>query len=221
MCLVGQLAWVAMDSPPEVAFDVGDLEQHFNVATVTELVRANTVLRQAKKLVVTNVLKLVSINLDQATVISVMDASLAGQPKTSSQMCLAVLMSMDKILEGSNTANMIKWHSETIHRVVQSTFAAEAAAMSSGSEKTFFAREVFTETCRTKNPDIPRAGRVGAPGGAAARGRARLSANRTIRQGNKGPPYLPKHRRNDALTFLQKHEQAKSYVNRRRSKISG
>ena len=28
------------------------------------------------------------------------------------------------------------------------------------------------ETCRIQNPDIPRAGRVGAPGGAAGRGRA-------------------------------------------------
>ena len=30
-----------------------------------------------------------------------------------------------------------------------------------------------TSTCRTQNPDIPRAGRVGAPGGAAGRGRSR------------------------------------------------
>ena len=29
-------------------------------------------------------------------------------------------------------------------------------------------------TCRIQNPDIPRAGRVGAPGGAAVRGRTRL-----------------------------------------------
>ena len=40
-------------------------------------------------------------------------------------------------------------------------------------------------TCRTQNPDIPRAGRVGAPGGVAGRGRARLGANRTIRPGKK------------------------------------
>ena len=67
---------------------------------------------------------------------------------------------------------------------------------------------------------IPRAGRVEAPGGAAGRGRARLGANRTIRPGNKSPPFPPSHRRNVASTSLQKHEQAKSYVNRRRNKIS-
>ena len=37
------------------------------------------------------------------------------------------------------------------------------------------------ETCRMQNPDIPRAGRGGAPGGAAGRSRARLGANRNVR----------------------------------------
>ena len=76
-------------------------------------------------------------------------------------------------------------------------------------------------TCRIQNPDIPWAGRVGALGGAAGRGRARLGANRIIRPGNKSPPYPPRHRRNVASMSLQKHEQAKSHVNRRRNKISG
>ena len=35
-------------------------------------------------------------------------------------------------------------------------------------------------TCRVQNPDIPRAGRVGAHGGVAGRGRAGLDANRTV-----------------------------------------
>ena len=89
-----------------------------------ELVRASAVLRQAKKLlrlVLTNVLKFVPINLGQATFISMTDASFAGQPKGSSQMGLAVLMSTGKILEGSDTANMIEWHPKKIHRVVKST----------------------------------------------------------------------------------------------------
>ena len=72
-----------------------------------------------------------------------------------------------------------------------------------------------------KNPDIPRAGLVGAPGGAAERGRARLGANRIIRSGNKSPPFLPRRRRNVASMSPQKHEQAKSHVNRRRNKITG
>ena len=108
MSLVGQLAWVARESLPQIAFDVSDLQQYFHVATVTELVRASAVLRQAKKLVFTNVLKFAPINLDQATFLSVTDANFAGQPKGSSQMGLAVLMSTGKILEGSDAANMIE-----------------------------------------------------------------------------------------------------------------
>ena len=106
--------------------------------------RANTVLSQAKKLVLTNVLKFVSNNLDQTTFISVTDASFAGQPKGSSQMVLAVFMSTGKILEGSDTANMIEWHPKKIHRVVKFTLATEAAAMSFGFDRTLFASEVFT-----------------------------------------------------------------------------
>ena len=78
---------------------------------------------------------------------------------------------------------------------------------------------IYNTICRIQNPDIPRAGRVGAPGGAAGRGRARLRANRIIRPGNKSPPSPPRHRRNVASTSLQKHEQTKSYVNRRGNKI--
>ena len=83
-------------------------------------------------------------------------------------------------------------------------------------------REIlFKPTCRIQNPDIPRADRVGEPGGAAGRGRARLGANRTVRLGNKGSSYFQKHRRYVASTSLEKHEQAKFHLNRRRNQTSG
>ena len=44
------------------------------------------------------------------------------------------------------------------------------------------------------NPDIPRAGRVGAHGGAAGRSRAGRAADRTVRPGDGHPSYLPRHR---------------------------
>ena len=76
-------------------------------------------------------------------------------------------------------------------------------------------------TCRIQNPDIPRAGRVGAHGGVAGRGRAGPDANRTVRPGDKLPAYSPKHRRQVAGTSLQEHVQAKSYLNRWRNKARG
>ena len=76
-------------------------------------------------------------------------------------------------------------------------------------------------TYRIQNQDIPRAGRVVAPGGAVGRGRARWGANRIILPGDKSQSYPPRHRRNIASTSFQKHEQAKSYLDRRRNKMTG
>jgi hypothetical protein len=145
MSLVGQLAWVARETLPQIAFEVSDLQQRFNVATVAELIKANNVLRRAKKLVASNVLKFLPLDLQDVTFVSVTDASFAMQLGGASQMGLAVLMSTSKILEGIDTANLLEWSSKKIHRVVKSTLAAEAAAMSYGFDRTFFAREVFTE----------------------------------------------------------------------------
>ena len=63
---------------------------------------------------------------------------------------------------------------------------------------------------------MPRAGRVGAPGGTTGRGRAGRDADRTVRPGDKRPSHPLRHRINDAEMTLLKHGQAKSYVNRTR-----
>ena len=76
-------------------------------------------------------------------------------------------------------------------------------------------------TCRIQNSDIPRAGRVGAPGGAAGRGRARLRASIIIRPENKIPPFPPSHLINVSSTSSQNNEQAKSYVNRWKNTTTG
>ena len=59
-------------------------------------------------------------------------------------------------------------------------------------------------TCRIQNPDIPRAGRVGAPGRAAGRGRARLNANRIFQPGYKSPLFRPSHRKSVASMFSRR-----------------
>ena len=75
--------------------------------------------------------------------------------------------------------------------------------------------------CLVQSPDIPRAIRVGAHGGAAGRRRAGLNDDRTVRPGDKRPSYPPRHRRNVARTSLQKHEQAKCFLNRWRNTATG
>ena len=55
----------------------------------------------------------------------------------------------------------------------------------------------------------------------SGQGRAGLFANRTVRLGNNPSSHHPKYRRHVAWTSVQKHEQAKSYVNRWRNKTRG
>ena len=145
MSLVGQLAWAARESLPHIAYDVSDLQQRFNTATVAELVRANSVLRTAKKLVKEIALNFVPLNLKDIVFSSVTDASFAGQPNGGSQLGFAILIGDRAILEGSGKANMLDWGSKKIHRVVKSTLAAEAAAMSFGFDRAIYARAVFSE----------------------------------------------------------------------------
>ena len=146
MSLVGQLAWAARESLPHIAYDVSDLQQRFNMATIAELVRANSVLRTAKKLVQDQVtLKFVPLDLKNIVFVSVTDASFAGQPNGGSQLGYATLMAERSILDGSARANLLDWGSKKIHRVVKSTLAAEAAAMSFGFDRSIFARAVYAE----------------------------------------------------------------------------
>ena len=86
MSLVGQLAWAARETLPHIAYDVSDLQQRFNTATIAELVRANSVLRTAKKLVQDKItLKFLPLDLKNVVFVSVTDASFAGQPNGGSQ----------------------------------------------------------------------------------------------------------------------------------------
>ena len=82
---------------------------------------------------------------------SVCDASFAGQPRSGSQQGWAILLTTTDILDGTAKANMVEWGSRKIHRVVKSTLAAEAAAMSFGFDRAMFAREVFTEILYDRN----------------------------------------------------------------------
>ena len=74
----------------------------------------------------------------------------------------AVLLSTSPILDGSAKAVMLEWGSKKIHRVVRSTLAAEAAAMSFSFDRAYFARAVMQEILhgrgqhfREVTPNVP------------------------------------------------------------------
>ena len=89
---------------------MSDLQQRFNTATIAELVRANSVLRTAKKLVQDKItLKLLSLDLENVVFVSVTDASFAGQPTGGSQLGYATLMADRSIKDGSTRTNIVDW----------------------------------------------------------------------------------------------------------------
>jgi hypothetical protein len=47
--LLGKLIWVARQTMPQIAYDVSELQQRVTTARVTDLVRANSVVRQMHK----------------------------------------------------------------------------------------------------------------------------------------------------------------------------
>ena len=65
------------------------------------------------------------------------------------------------------------------------------------SEKTgpMLCASLSTVTCRVQNPGIPWAGRVGAHGGVAGRGRAAQDAKIIVRLGDERPSHPPRGRR--------------------------
>ena len=57
--MVGQLAWPARESMPQLAYSVSDLQQKTNQATIHDLMHANNVLRLAQKLALQDKQKLI------------------------------------------------------------------------------------------------------------------------------------------------------------------
>ena len=77
---------------------------------IAELVRANSVLRTAKKLVEDKItLKFLPLDLDNVVFVSVTDASFAGQPNGGPQLEYVTLMAERSILDGSARANLLGW----------------------------------------------------------------------------------------------------------------
>ena len=147
---------------PQISYEVSNLQQRFSEAKVSDLVNGNTILRRAKQMAKSNFLKFIPIDLKDMCFVSIADASFAGQPRGGSQMGYAILLSTSPILDGSAKALMLEWGSKKIHRVVRSTLAAEAAAMSFAFDRAFFARAVMqkishgrTQHFREVAPNVP------------------------------------------------------------------
>ena len=174
--LVGQLAWPARESMPQICYAVSDLQQKVAEATVGDLVHANNVLNQAKRQVNENQ-KLRFLQLgdtcgiqiqhsdttrrhhkrQQHTVTTklgmaaVHDASFMGQPREGSQSAYCLMLCSTQLFEGKARTHLLDWGSSKIHRKMRSTLACEAASAAKAFDKGAFARVMLHEIENGRN----------------------------------------------------------------------
>ena len=148
--LTQQLAWPARTTMPGLAYLVSELQQKTSKATVSELVRANWVLRHAQEMARNGqCLKFRRFNkppTPQDLAISfVHDASFANQTDWNSQQGYLVMVTTPEILEGETDVHVVDWSSSTIHRKVRSTLAAEAASGAHAYDRGTYIRVLLSE----------------------------------------------------------------------------
>ena len=129
---VPKLAWVMRGVNPYISFRVASLTQRLHDAelTVEAVKEFNSTLADAKRRAPTHIFH--PINLRDAIVIAVGDASLAnvGKTKTRSQAGSITLIA-EKCLTGEGSdgrVSVVHWRSHRIKRVVRSTIASETFA---------------------------------------------------------------------------------------------
>ena len=168
--LVGQLAWPARESMPQLAYNVSDLQQKVAQATVGDLVHANNVLNLAKKnaqdgqkLIFADLGDDVTLQLQHSCkrkskadrslrkltsklgMAAVHDASFMGQPGEGSQSAYCLMLCSTNLYEGVAKTHLIDWGSGKIHRKMRSTLAAEAASAAKAFDRGAYARTMLYE----------------------------------------------------------------------------
>ena len=169
--IVGQLAWPARESMPQLAYSVSDLQQRVAEATIGDLVHANNVLASAKRQVAMGqVLQFKDLgddvrvevhhsckagkhhrsqskklNFPYLGLAAVHDASFMGQPKEGSQGAYCLMLCSTKLYEGKARTHLLDWNSGKIHRKMRSTLACEAASAAKAFDRGAYARVMLHE----------------------------------------------------------------------------
>ena len=133
----GQLNWLAGISRPDLAFDVCQLSTRATQAQIKDLLQANKVIKRAK----TDQGKIIfpSMNLSKIKVIAFADASFDNLPNGGSQGGNVIFLTDGK------SAAPIQWSSNKIKRVVRSTIAAEALALSDACDSAQYLTSLLNE----------------------------------------------------------------------------
>ena len=133
----GQLAWAGNICHPEVCFDARMASQNIEKATVSDVMQATKVLRRMKNEPVT--IKFIPLrDIKKCKLVVYCDASNPKKGEVTSQEGHVIFL-VDEL----GTANVIRWCSKKISRVVPSTLAAESLAMMTAVETAYYYKEII------------------------------------------------------------------------------
>ena len=136
---VGQLSWASNRSRPDIAFETCEASVGIENSTVSDYIKMKKTLRKLKQ---SNVkLKFVPLeNLESCSVVVYADASHANLKGSASQAGFVIFL-VDK----NRKANIVKWQSKKISRVVKSTLASETLAALEGIENAYYIKRLMED----------------------------------------------------------------------------
>jgi len=141
--LIAQVRWPVSHIAPQMAYEVNRAAQKAQGEwVVTDIVQLNAMVRKLQELAACGAARLTLRKLVPGTwkVLTSFDASFAREPGMKSQLGFMTFLTTGLIEQEETVCNVAEFQSSTIHRVVKSTLAAEAASMSTALDRQLYLR---------------------------------------------------------------------------------
>jgi len=141
--LIAQVRWPVSHVVPQMAYEVSKAAQKAQGEwTVADIVQLNTMVRKLQELAAGGAarLKLRKLAPGPWQVLTSFDASFAREPGMKSQLGFMTFLTTGPVEQEETVCNIAEFQSSTIHRVVKSTLAAEAASMSTALDRQLYLR---------------------------------------------------------------------------------
>ena len=137
--LIGQLLWASNQTHPDISFNLSELSNSVNHATVEHILSANRVLKNAQNKLVTLTFPYME-NLMQCKLVAYSYASYNNLENGSSQGGFCIFLK-----NSYGNLSLIMWQSKKIHRIVKSTMAAETLALVDAAEASCWLSNLISE----------------------------------------------------------------------------
>ena len=139
----GAACWLAKSTRPDLSFEVSLLQQSLTEATYQTVKQANTLVKRCTQFTYTIVIP--PIDLTQAVIVAVSDASPGKMPRAGSQGGLFLLVTTKDICDRKVPAACMFWLSHRLKRIARSSLATESMALCEATEHGEFLRACFRE----------------------------------------------------------------------------